>query len=234
MTDAEAKIEEALENLDAASEMLAALSKMNVPEGKIIAAKWIQDEGFDKAVGGVTGLSYKTAARKADRQRMVPIAAVLKVLGEMEDELVKASVLGPWRSAVKQVSGPIRSARRAAAFVETLAEAEWSNLLDEGKKAVKVWGALKGTITQKVAQFAGPFADQATGLVKRATDAVEDPRTIATGLLLAVAGAMTVAAIRKQLKGAVKAKETAIEAVKARAFPQRRVARRYVHRRTRS
>ena len=227
-------VEESLKELDDSIALLEALSKMSVPEGKEAAAEWLQSEAFDKTVGKISGMAYRKNDRKKDRQRIVPISAVLSALSELEEGMVKAAVLGPWKSGIAAVSGPIKSAQRAASFIEGLAETQWSQLLADVKTAAAGWEKTKGTIMERVSQYAGPFADKAKELAGKAADTLEDPRIIATGLLIAFAGVMTAASIKKNLKAVAKAKDDAAEKVRSRAFPQARVARLRVHRRTRS
>jgi len=220
--------------MDEAIETLEALAAMNVPDAKDAGKRWVQSEAFDKAVGKLSGMSYRSADRKADRQRMVPISAVISILAEMEDEMVKSAVRGPWGSLLHMTKGPVRAAKRAAEFAETLAEAELDQLRAEARAAEATWQATKGTIMERIGRVAGPFADQAKRMIDRVTDAVFDPRAIASAFMLAVAGVMTLPAIRRQLTGAVAAKDAAVDRMRARAFPQRRVARVAVRKRTRN
>jgi len=221
-------IEEATKELAEVRELLERMAKAKVPEGKEAGARWVRDDALDKAVGSQVGIAYPTEARKIDRQKMVPIAAVLAVLAELEDETVRAVVLGPWRQLVRQVTKTLTLGKTALDALYGAANAEWERLWRAKGELVTAWNETSGPLMDRI----GKISPDLREAIEEASEL--SPRKLAGALVIALAGVFTLSLVKKQFADVLAARTAAVEKIKGRVFPQRRVSRQLVRKRTRN
>lgn len=233
----------ALKELDDAEVLLKRMTDYIPPHGREAAAKWLEDQSFDAAVGAASGIAYRTDERKKDRQRLVSVRAAVDALAELEDATVRAAADGPLAQAIKTVSAPVRKlvtqVKLAWAIFSSITDEEWKQL---GKQ----WEALKVAIKNTDGWWAKTKAIALAGLaeIESAGDAakrigaqlaaIKDPVRLAEELLAATVTIYGAAKIRAAVKAALDARDEARLGLRARVLPQSKHHRYKVRRLTRA
>lgn len=228
------KLDEALAELERADALLAKMESYVPPELKEAARDWVENKSLDDAIGAAVGIAYPAEARKKDRQRLIPIAAVIEVLAQLEDDTVSASVLGPWKQGLRQLKGPFVKAGLALQAIGELTAAEWKHVQAEMKILGEVWDSIDGNVLQKTAAVFGAYFEGVSRQVKRAMEAAKNPWAIASEVFIAMMSLWTVATIRAQVAKVLEARAEARLAMPLRALPQPSRKRAEVHKRTRA